>query len=106
MKNDKHYQLVRRKSRGNPAFAKAFTAALQQIDLVLLVREMREEAGLTQSALARIIGSKQSVIARLEDAEYTGHSLAMLEKIAAACDIRLRLHAERKPGFDRVIALV
>jgi predicted transcriptional regulator len=38
-------------------------------DLALLVREMREHAGLTQTELARKVGT-QSVIARLEDAEY------------------------------------
>jgi len=46
------------------------------------------------------------VIARLEDAEYTGHSLTMLERIAAVCGIALKLHAEKKPDFDREVALV
>jgi hypothetical protein len=45
------------------------------------------------------------VIARLEDAEYTGHSLSMLERIAAACGVNLKLHAEKKPHFDREVAL-
>lgn len=105
MKSEKHDRLVKSKSRGNSAYANAFAQTLQQIDLAMLIREMREEAKLTQAALARRIGTTQSVIARLEDAEYTGHSLTMLEKIAAACEVRLRLHAERKPGFDREVAL-
>jgi hypothetical protein len=46
------------------------------------------------------------VIARLEDAEYSGHSLTMLERIAAACGVALKLHAEKKPNFDREVALV
>jgi hypothetical protein len=46
------------------------------------------------------------VIARLEDAEYTGHSLATLQRIALACGVALRLHAEKKPHFDREVALV
>jgi hypothetical protein len=49
---------------------------------------------------------KDLVIARLEDAEYTGHSLTMLERIAAVCGIALKLHAEKKPNFDREVALV
>ena len=48
----------------------------------------------------------QSVIARLEDAEYTVHSLTMLERVATACGVALKLHAERKPNFDREVALV
>ncbi|HUJ30843.1 MAG TPA: hypothetical protein VLY23_06145 [Candidatus Acidoferrum sp.] len=46
------------------------------------------------------------MIARLEDAEYTGHSLTMLVRIATACDAALKLHAEKKPNFDREVALV
>jgi transcriptional regulator with XRE-family HTH domain len=79
---------------------------VHHIDLALLVREMREEAGLTQTELAKRAGTTQSVIARLEDAEYTGHSLATLERIALACGVALRLHAEKKPHFDREVALV
>ncbi len=78
----------------------------RQIDLALLVREMREDAELTQTELAKKVGTTQSVIARLEDAEYTGHSLTMLERIAAVCGIALKLHAEKKPNFDREVALV
>lgn len=78
---------------------------LHQIDLAALVREMREGAGLTQVELAKRIRTTQSVIARLEDAEYTGHSLPMLERIAAACGVTLKLLAEKKPDFEREVAL-
>jgi hypothetical protein len=44
-------------------------------------------------------------IARLEDAEYAGCSLTMLERIAAACGVALKLRAEKKPDFDRVVEL-
>jgi predicted transcriptional regulator len=40
----------------------------------MLVREMRDQSDLTQLELARRIGSTQSVIARLEDAEYLGQA--------------------------------
>jgi len=30
----------------------------------------------------------------------------MLERIAAACGVALKLHAEKKPDFDREVALV
>lgn len=106
MKRDRHREFVEQRSRKSPAYRKAFTRTLHQIELAVLVREMRETASMTQSELARKIGTTQSVIARLEDAEYTGHSLAMLERIAAACGVVLKLHAEKKPDFDREVALV
>jgi len=52
-----------------------------------------------------LLSLTQSVIARLEDAEYTGHSLTMLERIATACGVALKLHTEKKPNFDREVAL-
>ena len=49
-----------------------------------LIYDARTKAGLSQSDLAERIGTKQSVISRLEDADYEGHSLNMLHRIAAA----------------------
>ncbi len=106
MKTDRHARSVAERSRRSATYKKTFARTLQQIDLALLVREMREGAGLTQVELAKLIGTTQSVIARLEDAEYRGHSLSMLERIATACGVNLRLHAEKKPHFDREVALV
>jgi ribosome-binding protein aMBF1 (putative translation factor) len=106
MKSDRHRQIVNRRSRRSAVYRRTFERTLQQIDLALLVREMREEAGFTQTELAEKVGTTQSVIARLENADYAGHSLMMLERIAAACGVGLRLRAEKKPNFEREVALV
>ncbi len=47
-----------------------------------LIYQARLKAGLIQQQLAALVGTKQPVIARLEDAEYEGHSLTMLQRIA------------------------
>ena len=52
---------------------------------------LREAAGLTQAQLAQRIGTSRTVISRLEDADYEGHSLAMLSRIAAALDQRMEI---------------
>jgi transcriptional regulator with XRE-family HTH domain len=49
----------------------------------------RKSAGLTQAELADLIGTKQPVISQLEDADYEGHSLSMLKRIADALNQRL-----------------
>jgi ribosome-binding protein aMBF1 (putative translation factor) len=49
-----------------------------------MIYEARTAAGLSQKELAERVGTKQPVIARLEDADYEGHSLSMLHRIAAA----------------------
>ena len=56
-----------------------------------LVYDARTAARLTQRQLAERIGTKQSVIARLEDTDYDGHSLSMLRRIADAVGKRLEI---------------
>jgi len=51
-------------------------------EVAQLIYAARTKAGLTQKQLAELMGTKQPVIARLEDANYEGHSLSMLQKIA------------------------
>ena len=58
-------------------------------EIASLIHRRRTEAGLSQAQLARMIGTTQSVISRLEDADYRGHSLRMLARIAAALNQRL-----------------
>ena len=106
MKRDRHSDFIEQRGRKSAAYRKSFAHTLRQIDLAMLVREMREAAGFTQTELAKKARTTQSVIARLEDAEYAGHSLTMLERIAAACGVALKLRAEKKPDFDREVALV
>jgi ribosome-binding protein aMBF1 (putative translation factor) len=61
------------------------------LEVAQLIHDARTKAGLSQRELAALIGSKQPVIARLEDADYEGHSLTMLQRIAAALEQRLEL---------------
>lgn len=56
-----------------------------------LIYEARASRGLTQKELADRIGTKQSAIARLEDADYDGHSLSMLQKIAGALNQKVEI---------------
>jgi transcriptional regulator with XRE-family HTH domain len=53
--------------------------------------ELRTEAGLSQKDLAARVGTTASVICRLEDADYEGHSLSMLRRVAAALGSRIEV---------------
>jgi ribosome-binding protein aMBF1 (putative translation factor) len=57
-----------------------------------MIYDARNRAGLTQQQLAALIGTKQSVVARLEDAYYEGRSLTMLQRIATTLHQRLKIH--------------
>lgn len=53
-------------------------------DVARQIYEARTARGLSQAKLAALVGTTQSVIARLEDADYDGHSLSMLRRIGEA----------------------
>lgn len=55
------------------------------------VYDLRTKAGLSQRELARRVGTSASAICRLEDADYEGHSLFMLKRIAEALDKRVEI---------------
>jgi transcriptional regulator with XRE-family HTH domain len=55
------------------------------------IYELRKKAGLSQRQLARRLGTSASAICRLEDADYEGHSLTMLKRIAEALDKRVEI---------------
>lgn len=56
-----------------------------------LIYDLRKDAGLSQKQLADMIGTTQSVISRLEDSDYEGHSLSMLEKITKTLNRQVRI---------------
>ena len=60
-------------------------------EVARLIYDLRKDAGLTQKELAELIGTTQSVVSRLEDADYCGHSLTMLNRIAKALNQRLTI---------------
>lgn len=69
--------------------------------------ELRMKSGLSQRELAKLVGTSASVICRLEDADYEGHSMAMLNRIAAALHRRVEirfvpLRGVKHPGAHEV----
>jgi transcriptional regulator with XRE-family HTH domain len=69
-------------------------------DVAQQIYDARVGAKLTQTQLADLAGMHQSVIARLEDADYTGHSLNTLWKIAWALNSRLSVSFEPRTGEE------
>ena len=70
-------------------------------DVARMIYDLRKEVGLTQKELSARVGTTQSVISRLEDADYDGHSLSMLNRIAASLNRRLAVTlVADKPGEE------
>src|SRR5438132_345183 len=70
-------------------------------DIAMKVYEARREARLTQRQLAERVGTQQSVISRIEDADYDGHSLSLLRRIAKALELSVRIEFYPSPAARR-----
>jgi ribosome-binding protein aMBF1 (putative translation factor) len=86
----------------DPSLQEEFVRAEQAWDIAFQIRDLREQAGLTQKQLAELVGTKQSNIARIEDADYTGYTLKTLEKVTKA--LRARLEVRIVPETNSHIA--
>ncbi|MFB3881436.1 MAG: helix-turn-helix transcriptional regulator [Armatimonadota bacterium] len=83
-------EILHRRYVGDDAKRKAaLEAARFHAEVARTIYQLRTEAGLTQQELAKLIGTTQSVISRLEDEDYKGHSLEMLHRIATALNKRM-----------------
>ncbi len=70
------------------------------LEIAEIIYEARTNAGLSQRALAKLVGTSASVICQLEDANYEGHSMAMLRRVAKALHhrVEVRFVPEEKQG--------
>jgi predicted transcriptional regulator len=68
-----------------------------------LIYTARKQAGLTQQQLADLIQTKQSVIARLEDADYEDHSLSMLQRVGEALGQRIEIKMVPVVGVESIL---
>jgi ribosome-binding protein aMBF1 (putative translation factor) len=81
--------ITRRFYEGRPHRLAEREQTHREMALGMKIRRLREEAGMTQRALARKIGTQPSAISRIEDADYDGHSMSLLQKVADALDMLL-----------------
>ena len=99
--------ILHRRYIGDDAERKASLQAERvNADVARTICELRKEAGLTQKELADLIVTTQSVISRLEDADYDGHSLSMLSRIAKALNRHLSVKLVPKIEENATIRFV
>jgi DNA-binding XRE family transcriptional regulator len=87
--------------RGRPKLEAMLREERQRLKLAACLREIRERSGVTQTELARRIGTTPSVISRLEDPDYEGHSLRTLQRIVSALGMGLQLVISKGSGGKR-----
>ena len=88
MSDLKKYINGRRKR--DKAFAKGFDEGYEQFKIGIILRQAREEAGLTQEELARRLKTKKTAISRIEN-HAEDIKLSTLERVAAALGKKLQV---------------
>ena len=83
--------LHRRYFEGKPDMLAMLEEERANAEIARSIYKLRTDAGLSQRELAKLVGTSASAICRLEDADYEGHSLGMLRRIAAALDKRVEI---------------
>ena len=89
---------------GNPEMEALVQQEREKLAVAQQIYDLRTEAKLTQKELADLVGTSPSAICRLEDADYEGHSLRLLRKIADALDSRIEVRFVRKKVSPRKVA--
>lgn len=98
-------RLTERLLKEHPSLQEEFDKADQAWDIAFQIYDLRKAAGLTQAKLAELVGTKQSNIARIESADYTGYTFKTLEKVTKALQARLevRIVPQKKIAAERAV---
>ena len=81
---------IKIRKKRDPEFANGFDTGYEQFKIGVLLKQAREEAGLTQEELAVRLDTKKSAISRIEN-HAEDIKLSTLEKFAHALGKNLRL---------------
>jgi transcriptional regulator with XRE-family HTH domain len=79
----------------DPEIRREYEALKPKYDMIRSLIERRSKLGISQTELARIIGTKQPAISRLEKGDYNT-TLSTFFKVADALDLNISLKARRK----------
>jgi len=75
----------------DPEFRAHYEEEKQALMLAIKISELREKKGLSQQQLAKLMGTSQQAISRIESGEYEGFTLKTLEKIAESTGMRVKI---------------
>ena len=81
---------IKKRKKRDPKFAKDFYSGYEQFKIGVLLKQAREEAGMSQEELAAKLKTKKSAISRIEN-HAEDIKLSTLEKFAHALGKQLRL---------------
>ena len=81
---------IAQRKKMNPDFAEGFEEGYREFEIGVLLRQAREDAGMTQEQLAALIRTKKTAISRLEN-HAEDIKLSTLNKVARALGKQLEV---------------
>ena len=96
MSRKKNFDLYLEEQLKDADFADRFKKAGEAWDVAVQLAALRKDSGLSQKELARMVGTSQQQISRLESPSYEGHSLSMLRRVAKVLGATVHVEIERK----------
>jgi ribosome-binding protein aMBF1 (putative translation factor) len=81
---------VKERKKRDKEFAKSFDEGYEQFKIGVVLRQAREEAGITQEELARRLKTRKTAISRIEN-HAEDIKLSTLERVAGALGKRLQI---------------
>lgn len=81
---------IRKRNKKDPEFAPDFEEGCRELKVGVLLRQAREQAGLTQEELAVKVGTKKTAISRLEN-HAQDVKLSTIQKVARALGKNLEI---------------
>ena len=80
-----------RKDLKDPVFKAYYQEERQALKLAITIAKLREKKGLSQQQMAKLMGTSQQAVSRIESGEYEGFTLKTLEKIAGSTGMRVKI---------------
>lgn len=75
----------------DPEFRAHYKEERQALILAMKITKLREKKGLSQQQLAKLMGTSQQTISRIESGEYEDFTLKTLEKLAEETGTHLKI---------------
>jgi DNA-binding XRE family transcriptional regulator len=75
----------------DPEFKANYQEERQALKLAMKIAKLREKKGLSQQQMAKLMGTSQQAVSRIESGEYDGFTLKTLEKIAEATGTKVKI---------------
>jgi transcriptional regulator with XRE-family HTH domain len=78
----------------DPEYSEGYAESFLDSYIATQIKVLREQAGLSQQGLAELVGTRQGVISRVENVNYSKWNISTLKKLARAFHVRLKVSFE------------